>query len=209
MPRSSPQRIYRWADARRENAGPDGRDLLQSCPMTKNEILAADQIKQRIIVLRGHRVILDEDLAAFYGVITKSLNQAVKRNADRFPADFRFQLNHEEVASLKSQIVTSNVGRGGRRKLPFAFTEHGALMAANVLNSPHAVQMSIVVVRAFFALRRMILDHRTLSMKLAELDDRVGAHDERLTEIIEAIRQLTTPAGPVHGRKIGFNPGNP
>jgi hypothetical protein len=176
--------------------------------MTKNGILAIDQIQQRILILRGHRVVLDEDLAAFYGVPTKSLNQATKRNLDRFPIEFRFQLTREEVTNLKSQFVTSSLSHGGRRKLPFAFTEHGALMAANVLNSPHAVQMSIVVVRAFFALRRMILDHKTLSLKLAELDDRVGAHDEQLAGIIEAIRRLTAPEGPVHGRKIGFNPGS-
>ncbi len=176
--------------------------------MTKTEAMALDQIQSCILLLRGHRVILDEDLAAFYEVSTKSLNQALKRNADRFPADFCFQLNHEEVASLRSQIVTSNEGRGGRRYLPFAFTEHGALMAANVLNSPHAVQMSIVVVRAFFALRRMILDHKALASKLAELDARIGVHDEQLAEIVEAIRRLAAPAGPIHGRKIGFNPGD-
>lgn len=175
--------------------------------MTKNEIVAVDQVQQRILNFRGHRVILDEDLSAFYGVSTRNLNQALKRNADRFPADFCFQLNYEEVACLRSQIVISNKGRGGRRYRPFAFTEHGALMAATVLNSPHAVQMSIVVVRAFFALRRMILDHKALSSKLAELDARVGAQDERLSEIIEAIRRLAAPDGPVHGRKIGFTAG--
>jgi hypothetical protein len=104
--------------------------------------------------------------------------------------------------------VTSSSGHGGQRYNPFAFTEHGALMAAIVLNSPHAVQTSIVIVLAFFALRRMILDHKALSSKLEELDARVGAHDERLVEIIEAIRQLTAPEGPVHGRKMGFNPGD-
>jgi hypothetical protein len=151
---------------------------------------------------------MDADLAAFYHVPTKSLNQALRRNADRFPSDFCFRLNNEEVAILRSQIVTSSSGHGGQRYQPFVFSEHGALMAANVLNSPHAVQMSIVVVRAFFALRRMVLDQQALSSKLEELDARVGGHDERLTEIIEAIRQLTAPEGPEHGRKIGFSPGN-
>jgi hypothetical protein len=176
--------------------------------MSKNEILAVDQIQQRILILRGHRVILDGDLAAFYGVPTKVLNQSVKRNQDRFPDEFHFQLTYEEVTNLKSQFVTSSLGHGGRRKLPYAFTDHGALMAANVLNSPHAVRMSIVVVRAFFALRRMVLDHKALSSKLAELDARVGAHDKQLAGIVEAIRYLTAPEGPEHGRKIGFNPGN-
>jgi len=183
-------------------------DLLWSGPMTKSEAIALDQVQSRIFVLRGHRVLLDTDLAAFYGVPTKSLNRALNRNANRFPEDFCFQLTNEEFTNLKYQIGTSSLGHGGRRKLPFAFTEHGALMAATVLNSPHAVLMSIVVVRAFFALRRMILDHKALASKLAEMDTRIGAHDEQLVEIIEAIRRLTTPDGLIHGRKIGFNPGN-
>jgi hypothetical protein len=137
------------------------------------------------------------------------MNEAVKRNANRFPDDFRFQLLPEELNHLISQFAISSSGHGGTRKLPWAFTEHGALMAANVLNSPHAVQMSIVVVRAFFALRRMILDHKALSSKLAELDDRIGAHDEQLAGIVDAIRLLTAPDGPTHGRTIGFNPGIP
>jgi hypothetical protein len=170
-----------------------------------HDVVPIDQIQTRIVVLRGHRVLLDVDLAVFYGVTTKVLNQAVKRNEDRFPADFRFQLTHEEVTRLRSQFVTSNEGRGGRRYRPFAYTEHGALMAATVVNSPRAVQMSLVVMRAFVALRRLILDHKALAGKLAELDARVGAHDEQLAAIIEAIRQLAAPSGPAHGRKIGFN----
>ena len=173
-----------------------------------DEIIPADQIQSRILVLRGHRVLLDEDLAAFYGVPTKALNQAVKRNENRFPSDFRFQLTHEEVARLKSQFVTSNVGRGGRRKLPSAYTEHGALMAATVLNSARAVQMSLIVIRAFVALRRMVLDQKALTEKVEELDARVGAHDEQLGQIIEAIRQIIAPPGLEHDRKIGFHTGN-
>ncbi len=176
--------------------------------MTKTEAIALGQIQSRIFVLRSQRVLLDSDLARFYGVPTKRLNEALKRNADRFPADFCFQLTNEEVAILRSQFATSSSGHGGHRYHPFAFTEHGALMAANVLNSPRAVQMSIVVVRAFFALRRMILDHKALASKLAELDARIGAHDEHLVEIVEAIRRLTDPERPIHGRKIGFNPEN-
>jgi len=172
------------------------------------EIVPLDQIQRRILVLRGHRVLLDRDLAAFYGVPTKALNQAVRRNDDRFPADFRFVLTRQEVASLKSQIVTSNVGRGGIRKLPSAFTEHGILMAATVLNSARAVQMSIIIVRVFAALRRMVVAQKELAEKLDELDARVGAHDAQLAEIIDALRQLLTPPGPEHDRKIGFHPGN-
>jgi hypothetical protein len=175
--------------------------------MPKNEAVALDQIQSRIFVLRGHRVLLDAHLASFYGVPTKRFNEAIKRNADRFPTDFRFQITHQEFACLRSQFATSNMGRGGHGYRPFAFTEHGALMVANVLNSPDAIRMSIVVVRAFFALRRMILDHKALSAKLAELDNRIGAHDEQLAEIVEAIRRLTAPDGPAHGRKIGFSAG--
>jgi hypothetical protein len=176
--------------------------------MTKPAVLSIDHIQDRILTLRGHRVLIDEDLAAFYGVKTKVLNQAVKRNENRFPSDFRFHLHKQEFMNLKSQFVTSSGEYGGRRKLPFAFTEHGALMAATVLNSHRAVQMSRVIIRAFVALRRMVLDQKDLAAKLAELDARVGAHDEQLGEIIEAIRQIITPPGLEHGRKIGFHLGN-
>ena len=172
--------------------------------MSDSKVIPLDQIQSKILVFRGQRVLLDADLAAFYGVPTKAFNQAVKRNKERFPDDFRFQLTLEEVVSLRSQTVTSNEGRGGRRYRPFAFTDYGALMAANVLNSPRAVQMSLVVIRAFVAMRRMVLDQKTLAAKLEELDARVGAHDAQLAAIIDAIRELTMPPGPTHGRKIGF-----
>ena len=174
--------------------------------MSDAEIIPISQIQTRLLVLRGQRVLLDRDLAAFYGVPTKALNQAVRRNEERFPEDFRFQLSHEEVANLRSQSVTSNDGPGGLRYQPFAFTEHGILMAATVLNSPRAVQMSIVIVRVLSALRRMALAQEELAEKLMELEARVGAHDEEIAEIIQAIRQLAAPPGPEHGRKIGFNP---
>jgi ORF6N domain len=176
--------------------------------MPKSAVIPLDQIQSRIFDLRGHRVLLDRDLAAFYGLPTKALNQAVRRNADRFPADFWFLLTPEEVAGLKSQIVTSKASRGGIRKPPSVFTEHGALMAATVLNSSRAVQMSLLVIRAFVAVRQMVQEQGALATKLAELESRLGAHDEQLAEIIEAIRQLALPPGPGHGRKIGFHPGN-
>lgn len=180
-------------------------------------------IQSRILVIRGVRVILDEDLAKLYRVPTHRLNQAVKRNADRFPNDFRFQLTRQEVTNLisqivisssaprdasclRSQIVISNLGHGGRRKLPYAFTEHGALMAANVLNSPAAITMSVQVIRAFVQLRQLLINHKALAAKLAELDARVGAHDTRLAALITAIRNLAAPDGPRHRRKIGFHP---
>ncbi|MFM7751507.1 MAG: ORF6N domain-containing protein [Opitutaceae bacterium] len=165
-------------------------------------------IQSRIVVLREQRVLLDRDLASLYGVTTKRLNEQVRRNSGRFPPDFRFQIDHEEVANLRSQFATSSQGHGGKRHLPFAFTEHGALMAAQVLHSPEAVAMSVHVVRAFVRLRRMLVDHHTLAAKRSELDARVGTHDRQLAALVAAIRQLTAPPGPDHGRKIGFHRGN-
>lgn len=178
--------------------------------MADAEIIPIHEIQTRILVLRGQRVLLDRDLAVFYAVTTGDLNQAVKRNVSRFPDDFCFQLTHQEVACLISQSVTSNAGRGGYRKLPFAFTEYGILMAASVLNSQRAVQMSIVIVRVLAALRRMVLAQADLAEKLAELEARVGVHDEEIAQIVQVIRQLATPPepGPGHDRKIGFHPGN-
>ena len=184
-----------------------------------------DSVEPHILTLRGQKVIVDADLAAIYGVTTKRLNEQVKRNQKRFPADFMFQLTRAEFAiirsqfattsaqpteqeqpeNLRSQIATSSFGYGGPRYLPHAFTETGAIMAANVLNSPEAVRMSVMVVRAFIQMRALIVDHKALANKLAELDARVGNHDEQLAAIIQAIRQLASPDGPMHGRKIGFN----
>ncbi len=147
-------------------------------------------------------------LGGVYGIPTYRFNEAVSRNAQRFPADFRFQLTVEEVASLKSQIAMSNEGRGGRRTLPWAFTEHGALMAANILNSARAVQMSVYVIRAFIALRKMALDQKAFAEKLAELDARVGQHDQEIGQIVAALRQLLAPSAPEHDRKIGFHHGH-
>jgi len=168
-------------------------------------IAQTDAVDSHIITLRGQKVILDSVLAGIYGVETKTLNRAVIRNAKRFPADFLFQLTREEVANLRCQIGTSSSGYGGRRYLPYAFTETGAIMAANVLNSPQAVRMSVFVVRAFIQMRELFLNHKALAGKLAELDAKVGHHDEQLAAIIQAIRQLAAPDGPMHGRKIVFN----
>ena len=136
-----------------------------------------EDIAAKIHTVRGVRVMLDADLAALYSVTTKQLNQAVRRNAGRFPGDFAFHLKREELAALRSQSVTSKIGRGGRRYVPRAFTEHGAIMAATVLNSPRAVQMSIFVVRAFLRLREWVVGQAELAARLAELERRVGAHD--------------------------------
>lgn len=146
-------------------------------------------------------MILDEDLAFLYGSTTKRLNEQVKRNAGRFPKDFLFQLTRHEFENLKSQIATSSWG--GRRKLPFAFTEHGAVMAASVLNSPEAVDASVFVVRAFIAMRDAFAANRALASKLLELERRVGGHDETIEALVSAIRQLMESPAPKR-RRIGF-----
>ena len=155
----------------------------------------------RILVIRGQRVMLDADLAELYDVETRVLNQAVKRNARRFPADFMFELTPEEFDNLKSQNVMSSWG--GRRTPPYAFTEHGAIMAASVLNSDRAVEMSVYVVRAFVQLRELMVNHKALAQKLTELERRVSDHDHSLSEVIDALRELmVTPKA--RNRPIGF-----
>lgn len=177
--------------------------------------VAAGAIGARIVLLRGQKVLLDSDLAQLYGVETRRLNEQVRRNGDRFPADFMFRLDDTEYAALISQIATSNTGRGGRRKLPLAFTEHGALMAATVLNSPRAVEMSLYVVRAFVQLREVLATHKELALRLTELESKTELlalkHDQlagntraQLKQVFEAIRQLMTPPEPVNKRSIGF-----
>lgn len=159
----------------------------------------------RILDTRDVKVVLDEDLARLYGVTTARLNQAVKRNSGRFPADFAFQLSAAERESLRSQSVISNGKRGGRRTLPWAFTEHGAIMAATVLRSARAIDMSIFVVRAFVRLRDVAASHRELATKLSTLERRVGGHDEELKTVFAALRKLIVP--PLRQRRpIGFFP---
>ena len=165
------------------------------------EAISAPALAGRIVVIRGQRVLLDLDLAELYEVETRRLNEQVKRNMGRFPIDFMFQLTSDEFENLKSQFATSSWG--GRRKLPLAFTEHGAIMAASVLNSDRAVQMSVYVVRAFVQLRAVLLDHKALADKLANLERRVSHHDNSLAEVIEAIRALMVQPKPA-SRPIGF-----
>ena len=161
----------------------------------------AESIVSRILALRAQRVMLDHDLAALYGVRTKVLLQAMRRNQERFPVDFCFQLTKQEVADLRSQIVTSSWG--GRRYLPVAFTEHGAIMAATVLNSSRAIQVSLHVVRAFVTLRETVAAHREIGRRVDQLERKVGTHDRAIVEILQAIRQLATPPSPAK-RRIGF-----
>jgi hypothetical protein len=173
--------------------------------MTRESALVPKPIETRIFQVRDQKVLLDADLAALYGVEVRALNQAVKRNRERFPFDFVFQLTAEESEALKSQTVISKVGRGGRRHAPYAFTEHGAIMAASVLNSTRAVEMSIFVVRAFLRLRETLATHKALGAKLAELEQRLETHTHKINEIITAIHQLAMPPEkPV--RQIGFRP---
>lgn len=174
---------------------------------TSHTLHPSDQIQAKIVVLRGQRVLLDSDLAALYGVETKRLKEQVRRNPERFPTDFCFQINREELAHLRSQIATSSLGHGGHRYLPFAFTEHGALQVANVVSSPRALQMSIAVIRAFVELRQLFATHRALSSKLDALELRVGKHDQELAELVQALRLLMQPPA-TSRRRIGFHQGN-
>lgn len=157
----------------------------------------------RIATVRTAKVVVDDDLARLYGVTTARLNQALKRNRTRFPGDFAFQLNASEWRILKSQFVISSGGHGGRRSRPWVFTEHGAIMAASVLNSPRAIDMSIFVVRAFVQLRELAAPHRELAAKVGELERRVTGHDDELEEILRALRRLIQPT-PRPQRAIGF-----
>jgi len=158
--------------------------------MPKLHGASAFAVESRILFFRHQRIILDADLAQLYGVTVKRLNQQVARNQERFPSDFTFQLNSKEYESLRLQFATSNKRRGGRRYLPYAFTEHGAIMAATVLNSERAVQMSVFVVRAFVRLREMLATNQQLASKIDELEQRLDTHDASIQELIEAIREL-------------------
>ena len=165
-------------------------------------------IAQRILVLRGQRVLLDSDLAELYGVPTRALNQAVRRNRGRFPADFMLEISADEWASLRSQFVILDSGRGQHRKYPpLAFTEHGAIMAASVLNSPRAVELSVYVVRAFVKLRQVLASNTDLARKLEALEKSVAALDagtmKQFEEVYRAIRALMAPVAP-KSRSIGF-----
>ena len=171
--------------------------------MAKTAIVVARKVDSKIFVLRGQRVILDTDLAELYGVQVRHLNQQAKRNAKRFPPAFRFQLSAREMAILKSQNVISSKGHGGARYRPYAFTEHGAIMAATVLNSERAIEMSVFVVLAFVRMRRAIVGNRHILTKLAELEHRLESHDADIQDLMNAIRELMSPEEP-NRRRIGF-----
>jgi hypothetical protein len=164
---------------------------------------AAASIDLRILILRHQRVILDTALAELYNVPVKRLNEQVKRNCKRFPADFMFQVTPRENRSLRSQFATANIGRGGRRSLPYAFNEHGAIMAATVLNSKQAVEMSVFVVRAFVRLRKVLSENKEFAERIKELEQHLETHDGAIGEILTVIKRLLNPV-PSRRRKIGF-----
>ena len=171
--------------------------------MSKTGIALARRVDARILLVRGKKVILDSELAALYGVEVRHLNQQIKRNVDRFPVDFMFRLSEKEVAILRSQFVISSEGHGGRRYLPSVFTEHGAIMAATVLNSKRAIQLSIFVVRAFVRMREALAANQQIAAKLAELERRLENHDGKIQDLVQAIRELMIPPAPTR-RRIGF-----
>ena len=160
-------------------------------------------VEPRILVLRGSLVILDSELAELYGVQVKRLNEQVRRNAERFPQDFMFQLSPNEHENLRSQFATSSSSHGGRRHRPYAFTEHGAIMAATILSTKRAIEMSVFVVRAFVRLRDMVATNGKVAGKLAELERRLKGHDAAIQAIINAIDELMAPQ-PRKRRQIGF-----
>lgn len=170
--------------------------------MSTRTLVTASQIEESVLLLRGQKVLLGSTLADLYGVQTKVLMQAVRRNRGRFPGDFMFQLNIHEVIDLKSQIVTSRWG--GIRKRPYAFTEQGVAMLSSVLNSPRAIRVNIEIMRAFVRLREMISTSKALSVKLDELERKVSTHDKAIAGLFTAIRELATPAPPKPSRRIGF-----
>ncbi len=164
-----------------------------------------EKAEKRIYLIRGKKVMLDSDLAELYGVTTGALIQAVKRNAERFPEDFMYLVTREEFKVLISQSVISKTGRGGRTKLPHAFTEQGVAMLSGVLHSKRAVQVNIAIMRTFVKLRQLISTHRELAHKLDQLERRVEKHDHEIHAVFEAIRKLLEPSVRPK-RRIGFHP---
>jgi hypothetical protein len=165
-------------------------------------LVPTELIASKIYLIRGIKMMLDRDLAELYGVETRSLIQAVKRNIERFPSDFMLQLTKEEFDSLRSQFVLSK-GKGGRRYLPYVFSEQGVAMLSSVLKSKRAIEVNIAIMRAFVQLRKMIDTHAELSWKLSDLEKKLGDHDEQIQAIFEAIRQLMAPPDKPK-KKIGY-----
>jgi hypothetical protein len=169
-----------------------------------DNLIPQEVIEQHIFLIRGHKVMLDKDLARLYGVPTGRFNEQVKRNIKRFPADFMFQLNENEYKNLISQFAISSWG--GRRHFPYVFTEQGVAMLSSVLNSERAIQVNIAIMRAFVKLRQILSTNKELAFKLKELESRIEKHDGEIRAIFEAIRQLMEPPPEKPKPKIGFHP---
>ncbi len=173
----------------------------------KQALVVMANIETKILLIRGQKVMLDADLAELYGVETRRLNEQVRRNIERFPDDFMFQITAEEYESLRSQFATLKMGRGQHRKyLPYVFTEHGALMLGNVLKSERAVEVSILIVRTFVHLRELVSSNNELSQKLDKLERKFAGHDRAISELINTLRQLMSPSASDKKRPIGFAP---
>lgn len=171
--------------------------------MSKNLTVPDEVVISKIYLIRNQKVMLDIDLAELYQVETKRLNEQVRRNTDRFPQDFMFQLTDEEWESLRSQFATSKQGRGGRRYRPLAFTEHGVLMLSSVLNSDRAIQVNIQIMRIYSKLKGMLIDHKDILLKLEKLERKVTRHDEDLKVVFTYLKELINPkTEPM--RKVGF-----
>ncbi len=192
------------------SAQPTQRTVVAVLAVTKSKparIVPVESIARSLLVVRGHKVLLDQDLAALYGVATKVLLQAVKRNRRRFPQDFLIQLTEREWTALRSQIVTSKPGRGGRRFAPYVFSEQGVAMLSSVLGSERAIAVNIEIMRAFVKLREVLSSNKELARRFDELQARLErkltVHDEAIAAVLAAIRQLMNPTGP-RRRPIGF-----
>ena len=173
--------------------------------MTEDSLIPAERIEKAILLIRGQKVLLDRDLAELYEVPTKRLNEQVRRNLRRFPEDFMFQLSKEELENWRSQFATSNpTAKMGLRRPPYAFTEQGVAMLSSVLNSDRAVEVNIAIMRAFVRLREIMSTHKDLARKLAELERKLGEHDEKFAVVFEAIRQLMAPPAAPKKPRIGF-----
>jgi len=171
-------------------------------------IIPIEVIKGKIYLIRGQKVLLDKDLADLYGVTTANLNKAVKRNNERFPDDFMMQLTDEEAASLRFQIgISKTSGRGGRRYVPYVFTEQGVAMLSSVLSSSRAVQVNIAIMRAFVQLRELAVSNRVLAKRLDDLENKYDKHDKQFMEVFNAIRMLMAPPEVKRKRAIGFGRG--
>ena len=187
---------------RNRQASPtDGQDVTTTSSTNASLAVSSDRIAAAILLIRGHRVMLDEALALLYGVLVKALNQAVKRNISRFPDDFMFRLTADEASRLRSQNVTLDAGRGRHRKYPpYAFTEQGVAMLSTVLKSPRAIEVNIAIMRTFVQLRSMLASNAELAAKLARLEKK---YDAQFRIVFDAIRELMAPS-PRSTRRIGF-----